>query len=84
MSDSDSALPCILMGHPGSGRTHLLRHLADSVGFVFTEIDCLAHFNLSKLQTLLSSDIPARSQLPQVVELANFHRYGLLLDGGQL
>ena len=84
MFDTDSSLPSVLIGHPGSGRTHLLKYLADSVGYTFTEVDCLAHFNLSKMQTLLSTAIPNLSQLPQVIELTNFHRYGLLMEGNQL
>ena len=84
MKDEDNALPSVLIGHPGSGRTHLLKYLADSVGYTFTEIDCLANFNLSKMQTMLTKDILAASELPRVVELNNFHRYGLLMDGGQM
>ena len=83
LADRDSGLPSVLCGQPGSGRTHLLKYMADSLGYGFQTIDCLAHFNMTKLQTLLTKDLPSTCRLSSVIELVNFHRYGLLLEGGQ-
>ena len=44
-------------------------------------VDCLAHFNLTKLIKLLE-DISAKSARPKVVELVNFDCYNILLDQG--
>lgn len=76
--------PIVLLGNAGSGKTHLLRLLADYLGFVYSQIDCLAHLNLNQLSTLLSATIPAQSaNLPHVVELISFEKYSLWFEGSQ-
>lgn len=56
--------PIVLIGHPGSGKSLILKYLADRLGFAFSQIDCLAHLNLTQLKTLLDTTIPANSPLP--------------------
>ena len=62
----------MLLGHDGSGKTLLLRLLADRLGYVYSQIDCLAHLNLNQLNALLSEKIPNQTLLPQLVELKGF------------
>ena len=62
----------MLLGHDGSGKTLLLRLLADRLGYVYSKIDCLAHLNLNQLNILLSEKIPQQTLLPQLVELKGF------------
>lgn len=75
----------LLSGPSGSGKSELLKFYSDKQGYSYVKIDCLAHFNLSKLQSIFSKVIPdmyAHQGLPLLVELDNFHRYTLLLDAG--
>ena len=82
--DSGASEPIVLIGHAGSGKTHMLRLLADRVGFLYTHIDCLAHLNLNQLKTLLSETIPAQNAaLPHLFELTGFEKYSLWFEGSQ-
>ena len=56
--------PIVLVGHSGSGKSLILQCLADRLGFVFSQVDCLAHLNLTQLKTLLDTTIPTYAPLP--------------------
>ena len=71
----------MLIGHSGSGKSRLCQLLADSRGYVYSAIDCLAHLNFSKMKALFADRIPRQTNLPQVVELVGFSRYAKLMDG---
>ena len=58
----------------------MLRHVADSMGYAFSQVDCLAHFSMVKLQSLIGKQLPEKSSLPQVVELLNFDQFNMLLE----
>jgi hypothetical protein len=62
-----------------SGRSLLLQAYADAQGLPYTQVDCLEHFNLTKLTSVLNS----LARQPQLVELTNFEHYNLLVDSGQ-
>ena len=50
-------------------------------GFAFTAFDCLDHFNIPKLKSLISEDIAEKfHSFALVVELVNFDKYSLLID----
>lgn len=56
--------PLVLIGHSGSGKTLMLKLLADRLGLAFTQIDCMAHLNLNQLKTLLEKVIPEKTLMP--------------------
>lgn len=83
LSVQESGEPCVLVGHQGSGKSLILKSLADQLGYSFSQVDCLAHLNLNQLEKLLSEKIPQQSSLSQVVELQGFDKYSLWYDGPQ-
>ncbi|TNV84611.1 hypothetical protein FGO68_gene8789 [Halteria grandinella] len=70
-----------LSGANGSGKTFLLRDLADSLGFSFESFDCLSYFNIPLVKKLFTEVIPDTCNTRGLlVELVNFDRYKMLID----
>lgn len=65
----------LLTGAHGCGKSHLLKDLADSTGYAFREINCLSHFNITKLRKALQT-----TKTYSIIEFGNFDKYNLLLE----
>jgi hypothetical protein len=65
----------------GSGKTSLIRDLADTLGFSFESYDCLNNFNIPMVKKLLNETLPDTCNTSGVlVELEHFDKYKLLID----
>ena len=70
-----------LSGVSGSGKSVVLRDIADSLGFSFESFDCLAYFNLPSIKRLFSEIIPDTCNTAALlIELTNFDKYRMLVD----
>jgi len=74
--NSDSNLDlALLTGAHGCGKSHLLKDFADSSGYSYREINCLSHFNITKLRKALNT-----TKTYSIIEFTNFDKYNLLLE----
>lgn len=70
-----------LSGVSGTGKTTLLKDLADQLGFTFESFDSLTHFSIPSIKKLLTETVPEHSNIAGVIiELTNIDKYRMLID----
>ena len=62
-----------MIGKKQSGKSTVLRNYADREGLLYSQIDCLHHFNFTKLKKVMAG-IGAF----QMIELLNFEKFKMM------